>query len=143
VIIVPGLGVGDYMLGMSKDDVLKSMGKPKEIFYGGENFKLNNLPRRYFLIFGSDISFEIVDDSVNSIAVYSPFYKFTNGLGVGDSEEKIKQAFGDDFDFRERGEKDILTYEDEGLRFEIHKKNRAVMEITVKKKISRGHSEPN
>ena len=27
--------------------------------------------------------------------------------------------------------KDFLTYEDKGLHFEIHKKNRTVMEITV------------
>jgi hypothetical protein len=143
VIIVPGLGVGDYTLGMSKDEVLKGLGEPKKIHYGGKDFKLNNLPRRYFLVFGTDISFEIVDDSVNSIAVYSPFYKFTNGLGVGDSEEKIKQAFGDDFVLREREEKDILTYQDEGLTFEIHKKDRTIIEITVTKKISIGYSEPN
>ena len=64
------------------------------------------------------------------IVVGSPLYKFANGLGVGDSEEKIKQAFGDDFHLKERGN-DVLTYEDDGLKFEIHKKDRRVMKIDV------------
>jgi hypothetical protein len=132
VIIVPGLGVGDCTLGMSKDDVLKSLGEPREIVYGGESYTLNNLPRRYYMTFGFDISFYFVDDSVNSIAVYSPLYKFANGLGVGDLEEKIKQAFGSNFHLKEGGE---LTYEDEGLTFEIHKKDRTVKVIEVSKKI--------
>jgi len=141
ITIVPGLGVGDYTLGMSKDEVLKRLGEPREIFYGGESYTLDNLPKRYYMTFG-DIAFEIEDDTVKMIVVGSPLYKFTNGLGVGDSEEKIKQAFGDDFHLKER-RNDILTYEDEGLTFEIHKKDRTVIEISVVKKISRGHSEPN
>jgi len=142
ITIVPGLRVGDYALGMSKDEVLKKLGEPKVINYSGEHFRLNDLPTRYFIHFG-DISFYIVDDSVNSIIVYSPLYKFANGLGVGDSEEKIKQAFGNNFHLKEVAGKAFLTYEDEGLHFDIHQKNRTVMEITVTKKISRGYSEPN
>ncbi|MHC4271594.1 MAG: hypothetical protein ACYST2_04700, partial [Planctomycetota bacterium] len=61
----------------------------------------------------------------------SPFYKFTNGLGVGDSEQKIKQAFGDDFHLEEAEWKDFIAYRDKGLVFEIHKDNRTVMEINV------------
>jgi hypothetical protein len=80
-----------------------------------------------------DVSFRILDDSVKEIGVHSPFYKFTNGLGVGDSEEKIKQAFGDDFLLKETEVKDFLTYEDEGLQFEINKDKRTVMEISVLK----------
>jgi hypothetical protein len=64
--------------------------------------------------------------------VHSPLYKFTNGLGVGDSEQEIKQAFGDDFNLEDAGGiKDFLAYEDKGLMFEIHKENRTVMEINV------------
>ncbi|HUU17046.1 MAG TPA: S8 family serine peptidase [Sedimentisphaerales bacterium] len=126
--IVPGVRVGDYTIGMSKDEVLKRLGEPKGISWEGERYTLNNLPRWYFMHFG-DISFEIVDDSVKVIIVYS-LYKFANGLGVGDSEEKIKQAFGNNFHLKEGG-KDFLTYEDEGLTFEIHKKDRTVMEINV------------
>jgi hypothetical protein len=142
ITIVPGVGVGDYTLGMSKDEVLKRLGEPKGIFYGGERYTLNNLPRSYFMSFG-DISFNIVDDTVAGIGVHSPLYKFTNGLGVGDPEEKIKQAFGDDFHLKEfeRAEIYFLTYEDEGLTFEIRKKNRTVMQINVIKKISRGHGD--
>jgi len=128
--IVPGVRVGDYTFDMSKDDVLKSLGKPKEIFFGGERYTLNNLPRRYFMVF-DDVSFRIDDDSVKGITVLSPFYKFTNGLGVGDSEQKIKQAFGDDFHLKEFKGADFLAYEDEGLEFEIQKKNGTVMEINV------------
>ncbi len=128
--IVPGVGVGDYTFDMSKDEVLKRLGKPKAIFFAGETYTLNNLPRRYFLFFG-DISFGMDDDAVTGIGVHSPLYKFTNGLGVGDSEQKIKQGFGDDFHLEETEWKDFLIYEDQGLQFEIHKKNRTVMEIAV------------
>ncbi len=128
--IVPGLRVGDYTLGMSKDEVLKKLGEPEAIFWGGERYTLDNLPKRYFMSFG-DISFEIYDDAVKGITAISPYYKFTNGLGVGDSEQKIKQAFGDDFHLKEFKGADHLTYEDEGLMFEIHKKNRTVMEINL------------
>jgi len=144
ITIVPGLGVGDYTLGMSKDEVLKRLGEPKVINYAGEDFRLNDLPTRYLMHF-DDITFFIVNDSVYSIAVRSPLYKFADGLGVGDSEEKVKQAFGNDFHLREfeKAKYDVLTYEDEGLTFEIRKKDRTVIKISVTKKISRGHSEPN
>ena len=106
--IVPGIRVGVYTFGMSKDDVLKSLGKPKMIFHRGEKYNLDNLPKTYFMRF-DDISFEIVDDSVQAIVVHSPFYKFTNGLGVGDSEQEFKQAFGLKFKFEEDQGKLYLT----------------------------------
>ena len=129
-IIVPGMRVGDYTFGMSKDDVLKRLGKPKGIFYGDKKYTLDNLPRRYFMSFG-DISFGIYNDSVKGITVLSPSYKLPNGLRVGDSERKIKKAFGDDFKIEETKWKDFLSYKDEGLMFEIHKQDRTVMEINV------------
>lgn len=132
-IIVPGLRVGEYTFDMSKDDVLKSLGKPKAIFYGEERYTLGNLPRMYYMSF-DDIFFRIVDDLVKEITVHSPLYKFTNGLGVGDSEQKIKQAFGDNFHLKETEWKDFLTYKDESLEFEIHKNNRTVIEINISKK---------
>ncbi|GEM_PF-1201801 len=129
-IIVPGVQVGDYTLGISKDDVLESLGQPNHIVYENKHYTLNNLPKRYYMIY-SDISFSIVDDSVKGIGVGRPSYKFTNGLGVGDSEHDIIQAFGDDFRIKETEWKDFLTYESEGLTFEIHKKDRTVMEISI------------
>jgi len=143
IIIVPGLGVGDYTLGMSKDEVLKGLGEPKVINYEGERYTLNNLPTKYCMYF-DDIMFYIVDDSVSRIFVWSsPLYKLADGLGVGDSEEKVKQAFGNDFHLREfeKAEYDVLTYEDEGLTFDIRKKDRTVIQIAVTKKISRGHGD--
>ena len=128
--IVPGVRVGGYTFDMSEDDVLERLGKPKVIFYGDEKYTLDNLPRKYFMHYG-DVSFHIVDDSVKGITALSPSYKFANGLGVGDSEQKIKQAFGDDFRIREFEKKDFLTYEDKGLMFEINKQDRTVMEINV------------
>jgi len=115
---------------MSKDNVLETLGKPKRIFYGDKSYTLGNLPRQYFMHFG-DVSFHIVNDSVKGITVLSPSYKLTNGLRVGDSEQKIKQAFGDDFKVEETKWKDFLSYKDEGLMFEIHKQDRTVMEINV------------
>ncbi|MFC1634100.1 S8 family serine peptidase, partial [Planctomycetota bacterium] len=136
--IVPGVGVGDYRLGMSKDDVLKKLGEPEAIHLGEERYSLNDLPRRYIMAFG-DVSFWIDDDSVKGISVRGPLYKFINGLGVGGSEQKIKQAFGEDFDlgegknlqFQEDEERDILYYRAKGLGFEIHKQKRTVMEIII------------
>ncbi|HUU15892.1 MAG TPA: hypothetical protein VMW72_01985 [Sedimentisphaerales bacterium] len=142
IIIVPGVGVGDYTLGMSKYEVLKRLGEPKEINYEGERYTLNNLPTKYCMYF-DDIMFYIVDDSVSRIFVRSPLYKLADGLGVGDSEEKVKQAFGNDFHLREfeKAKNDVLIYEDEGLRFDIRKKDRTVIQIAVTKKISRGHGD--
>ena len=125
-IIVPGVRVGDYKLGMSKNEVLKSLRKTKG----------DSLREAGNSISADGIILNIIDDSVNSIDVLGPLYKFANGLGVGDSEQKIKQAFGDDFRLKETEGKDFLIYENEGLQFEIHKKNRTVMELSVTKKIS-------
>jgi len=129
-IIIPGLRVGEYTFNMGKDEILKSLGKPKAIFYGDQKYTLENLPEQYFMHFG-DISFHISGDSVKEITVLSPSYKLANGLGVGDSEQKIKEAFGDNFQLKVTESKDFLSYEDEGLMFEIHKKDRTVMEINV------------
>ena len=127
--IVPGVRVGDYKLGMSKDEVLKSLRKTKgdSLREAGNSISVDG------------VILNIIDDSVKSIDVLSSLYKFANGLGVGDSEQKIKQTFGDDFLLKETEWKDFLIYKNEGLQFEIHKKNRTVMEFTVTKKISRGH----
>lgn len=132
--IMPNLRVGDYTFGMSKDEVLKRLGKPRAVFYGAERYTLNDLPRTYYMVFG-DISFLVIDDLVKEIAAISSFYKFTNGLGVGDSEHEIKQAFGDDFYIRETKWKDFLIYEDQGLVFEVNKDNRMIMEINVTRRI--------
>ncbi|MBW7989412.1 MAG: PDZ domain-containing protein, partial [Planctomycetes bacterium] len=128
--IVPGIRVGEYTFGISEDDVLESLGKPNFIFYGDKRYTLDNLPRHYYMSF-DDVSFRIHDDSVKEITVLSPSYKFANGLGVGDSEQKIKQVFGDDFHIREFERKDFLNYEDKGLMFEIDKRDRTIMEINV------------
>jgi hypothetical protein len=135
-IIVPGLGIGDFGWGMSKEEVLKRIGKPDMIFYGEERYTLNNLPRTYFMVYEGLISFRILDDLVKDIAALGPRYKFSNGLGVGDSEQKIKQAFGDDFHLKETDWKDYLTYENKGLMFEIDKNNRRVLEINVSPYVS-------
>ncbi|MHC4346783.1 MAG: LamG domain-containing protein, partial [Planctomycetota bacterium] len=129
-LIVPGTRVGNYAIGISKDDVLRSLGKPNLIFHRGEKYTLDNLPKEYFMVY-DDISFGVVDDSVKGIGVHSSLYKFANGLRVGDSEQKIKQAFGDNCHFKETEGKDFLTYRDQGIQFEIHKKDRTVIELSV------------
>ena len=130
--------VGRYKLGMRKGNVLKRLGKPNMIFHKDEEYDLDNLPETYFMRF-DDISFKIVDDSVQAIVVHSPVYKFENGLGVGNSEQEFKEAFGFKFQFEEDQGKLYLTYKDKGLQFVIHKKDRTVIEFTVTKNISRGH----
>jgi hypothetical protein len=153
--IVPGVRVGEYTFDMSKDDVLKKLGEPKVINYEGERYTLNNLPTSYFMHFDgisfwiiddaiyNIIVYWIIDDAIYNIIVYDPSYQLADGLGVGDPEEKIIQAFGNNFQLKqfERAKHYSLTYEDEGLKFEIRKENRTVMKIFVIKKISRGHGD--
>jgi len=62
--IVPGVRVGAFTLGMSKDDVLKKLGKPELIYWGRNNYTLDNLPLRYRMNY-RNIQFEI-DDLLNS-----------------------------------------------------------------------------
>ena len=128
--IIPKMGIGGYMLDMSKDAVLEELGTPRTIFYGQARYSLDNLPSKYFMVF-NDISFLIVDDSVRGITALSSRYKFANGLGVGDSEQEIIQAFGEYYRLKETKWKDFLNYEAQGLSFEIHKSERTVMEINV------------
>jgi hypothetical protein len=83
--------VGEYTLGMSKDEVLKRLRKAK----GDSLREVGNS------IVADGVIIHITDDSVKAITVLRPRYKFANGLGVGDSEQKIKQAFGDNFHLEE------------------------------------------
>ena len=139
-IIVPGLRVGEYTLGISKDDVLKELGEPEAIqlvekeevvhHLGEEKYNLNDLPKEYLMVFG-DVSFGIEDDSVGMIFVRSRLYKLSNGLRVGNSEQRIKQVFGEDFKPEEALGKDYLCYHARGLAFEIDKKNKTIAEIVV------------
>ena len=129
-IIVPKVGIGGFTLDMSKDAVLEELGTPRMIFLGQARYTLDNLPSRYYMVF-NDISFLIVDDSVRGITALSSRYKFANGLGVGDSEQEIIQAFGEYYRLKETKWKDFLNYEAQGLSFEIHKSERTVMEINV------------
>jgi|GEM_PF-275397 len=128
--IVPGVGMGDYTLDMSKDDVLRRLGKPRNIHYGGEDYTLDNLPKRYFMFYHG-ISFHIDEDMVTGIATHSPRYQFANGLKVGDSRDRIVQTFGSNFELEEHERVDSLTYKDKGLYFEIDKENGTVEEISV------------
>lgn len=136
-IIVPGVGVGDYTLGMSKEEVLKKLGEPEAIQLGTnqvvrrgeEKYSLNHLPSECLLRFG-DVSFSIKHDSVERISVRGPLYKLRNGLGVGDSEQNIKQAFGAVKPREEMGQH-YLCDDARGLAFTIHKKNQTATEIVV------------
>ena len=92
-----------------------------------------NLPRKYYMPY-DEISFLIIDDSVAGITALSRRYKFTNGVGVGDSEQKVKENFGNEFHLEEFKVKDLLTYEKEGLVFEIRNDNKTVVEIDVAQK---------
>jgi serine protease AprX len=137
-IIIPGVQIGDYTLDMTKDEVLKKLGEPEAICLdedgdevvrrGQEKYDLNN---RECLMIYSNISFGIEEDSVEVILVRSPLYKLSNGLKVGDSEQKVKQAFGKDFKLEEAIGKVFRCYHAKGLAFEIHKNTQTVAQIAV------------
>ena len=132
-IIVPDVCVGDYLLGMSKDDVLARRGETKSFGYEGEGFDPNNLPNTYYIEY-HDLWFFMQDGSVTGILIKKPFYRFANGLKMGDSMENIIQTFGHDFVVIIESESDpsfILTYKDKGLSFWLNKENNAISEIEV------------
>ncbi|UCE47255.1 MAG: S8/S53 family peptidase, partial [Phycisphaerales bacterium] len=128
--IVPGVRVGKYTLDMSKDDLLKELGKPNNIHYGGEDYTLDNLPQRYFMFYDG-ISFFFNEEAIAGISTNRPRYQFANGLKVGDSQNRIVQTFGEDFRLMELKRMDVLIYEAKGLRFEIDKRTKTIEEISV------------
>ena len=128
---VPTLPAGiAELFGLSKDSILEKFGAPERIFRGDQTFTLDNLPDEYFLAY-EDLSFAMGDGTVGGITLLSPAYVFGNGIRVGDSEEKVRQAFGPPSEVEETEVKDFLNYEALGLSFEIHKQDRSVMEINI------------
>ena len=129
-IIVPDVRVGDYLLGTSKDDVLARRGEPESFGYEGKGFAPDNLPNTYYIEY-HDIWFFMQDGSVTGILIKKPFYRFANGLKMGDSNEDIIQTFGHDFILIDSGGEYTLTYKDKGLSFWLNKKNNAINGIEV------------
>jgi beta-lactamase regulating signal transducer with metallopeptidase domain len=129
---VPALPEGiAEMFELSKDAILEVFGEPEHIFYGDQRYTLDNLPETYFLPY-EDLSFCVHEDAVVGITLLSPGYVFGNGIRVGDSEEKVKQAFGPASELEETEFKDFLIYDQIGLSFEVNKQDRSVMEINIK-----------
>ena len=93
---VPALPAGiAELFQLSKDAVLEKFGKPGHIFCGGQNLHAGEPPEAYFLVY-EDLSFRLREGAVVGITLLSPNYVFGNGIHVGDSEAKVKQAFGPD-----------------------------------------------
>jgi hypothetical protein len=125
-LIVPGVGIGDFTLGMNKDEVLSKLGKPKSIDWRSKRYSLRKLPIRYRLHYG-DISFEMIENAAWKITVYTPYYRFENGLGVGDVEETIVRALGKDF----HRDGYTIIYEDQRVAFTFHDGNKKVERISI------------
>ena len=68
---------------------------------------------------------------MEKIKARSPSYVLANGLGVEDSEEKIKQALGEDFDLSRSPREDYLAYEDKGVALVVQREDKTVIEIVV------------
>ena len=130
--VVPGVHFGIFTLGMTKDEVIEIRGAPTDIFYGGQEYTLDNLPRDYYMLY-DDISFLIIEGSVREITAHSPFYKIicndVDSLRVGDSEQKVIKILGENDRINESQPENFLAYEDLGLVFEIDKQDRTVEEI--------------
>jgi len=115
---VPELPAGiAELFGIGKDAVLEKFGEPERI----------DGP---FMIY-DDLSFGVEEGTVVSITLVSPRHAFGNGIRVGDSEEKVKGAFGPDWVLKETDAKDFLIYEALGVNFEIDKGDRSVMEVNI------------
>ncbi len=77
------------------------------------------------------LSFGMEADRVGGITLLGPAYVFGNGVRVGDSEAKVKEAFGPDYVVKESPIKDFLIYEQFDLSFEVYKPDRIVREINI------------
>ncbi|MCL5281483.1 MAG: M56 family metallopeptidase [Planctomycetes bacterium] len=120
------------LFGLSKHDLLAKYGRPSTIFYGQNQYSLDNLPQRYFMIFGEQgLSFGMEADRVTGITLLSPAHVFGNGVRVGDPEAKVKEAFGPDYVIEESKIKDFLIYRQFDLSFEVYKPDRIVREINI------------
>jgi len=129
---VPALPEGiAEMFELRKDDILEAFGEPEHIFYGDNRYTLDDLPETYFLPY-EDISFCVHEGAVAGITLLSPRYVFGNGIRVGDSEEKVREALGPPSEFEETQFKDFVIYDQIGLSFEVNKQDRSVMEINIK-----------
>jgi beta-lactamase regulating signal transducer with metallopeptidase domain len=118
------------MFGLNKDDILQKFGQPQRIFYGDQQYTLDNLPKSYYMCF-EDLSFHIYEDSVVEVTLNNPRYVFGNGIHVGDSEAKVIAAFGPNYTIREFEIKNYLEYEQLDIVFEIYKPQRKAMEINI------------
>ncbi len=104
---------------LTKKDVLERFGQPA------------NIDGPYHIY--EHLSFCIPESDVDQITLLTPRYAFGNGIRVGDSDVRVKRAFGQGGVIRETEAKDFLIYEALGVNFEINKQDRTVMEINISK----------
>jgi beta-lactamase regulating signal transducer with metallopeptidase domain len=117
---------------LSKDAVLEKLGKPARIVWQDKTYTLENLPEAYDLVY-EGLSLRLREGTVSEVMLSSPKYVFGNGIHVGDTEAKVKQAFGADCELREdeSDPEDLLVYECPGLCFQISKQDRSVRGIYI------------
>jgi hypothetical protein len=117
---------------LNKDSILERFGEPNHIFYRDQQYKLDDLPEDYFMVY-DDLSFGIHNGDVNGITLLDDKYVFGSGIRVGDRDVKIAATLGPRFTLEEHPVKDFLIYEDLGLSFEIYKPGRAAKEINIQR----------
>ena len=122
---------------------LARFGQPVAIFYGENRYSLDDLPEQYYMSFGDrGLSFHIRENRIVGVTLLGPAYVFSNGVRVGDSEAKVKQAFGSNYVVKESQSKDFLIYPQLDLSFEVYKPDRIVREINIGRDYGRpNHSE--
>lgn len=128
---VPALPVGiAEFFALDANGVLETFGEPKNIFYRDQEYTLDNLPEQYFLVY-EDLSFAIDRGKVGGITLLDPRHVFGNGMRVGNTEQEIIAALGEDYTIREFEIKDFLQYDRLGLMVEIYKPERIAREINI------------
>jgi beta-lactamase regulating signal transducer with metallopeptidase domain len=117
---------------LNKDGVLEKLGKPGRVVWQDKTYTLENLPEAYDLVY-EGLSFCVRQGTIVEVMLRSPKYVFGNGIHVGDTEAKVKQAFGADCELREdeSESRDLLVYESLGIGFQISKQDRSVLEIEI------------
>ncbi len=95
VIIVPGSNVGPVTLDMTKDQVVRTLGRPDAIFYGDTAYSLRDAPLAAYYVFGkAGLSVFLQSGKVRSISVLSEQYQFPGAIRVGMNVTQTEKALG-------------------------------------------------
>jgi len=123
LIVIPGVGMGSVKFGMSKDDVIKQLGKP-DLVHGGN---LIYASRGFDVFIKGERGLTLINCCARSVydnslveRLATDFTGATNkGIRLGSSEKQIIQAYGEPTSRSVDGADVELRYKTPGLYFKL------------------------